>query len=130
MGLAWSDHRERNVLMAIAVLDDAGRDVTSDSICEFIGQRAIDLGPLPPGASDFGLGATKVQVLWSLEALQQEDPPFITARPLQSLRAPFPDSVLKIRLTARGRGAVMSLREASAAAQRSPVGFQPPQPDE
>jgi hypothetical protein len=127
MGLAWSDHRERNVLMAIAVLDDAGRDVTSDSICGFIGQRAIDLGPLPPGASDFGLGTTKLQVLWSLAALQREDPPYITARPLQSLRAPFPDSVLNIRLTARGRGAVMSLREANAATQRSPVGFQPPQ---
>jgi hypothetical protein len=114
------------VLMVIAVLDDAGRDVTSDSIYEYIGQRAIDLGPLPPGAPDFGLGATKLQVLRSLEALQQEDPPYINARPTKSLRAPFPDSVLNIRLTARGRGAVMSLREANAITQRSPVGFQPP----
>jgi hypothetical protein len=114
--------------MVIAVLDDAGRDVTSDSIDEFIAQRSIDLGPLPPGTSDYGLGTTKVQVLRSLEALQGEDPPYIAARPLRSLRAPFPDSVLKIRLTARGRGVVNSLREASAAsAQRSPVGFQPPQ---
>jgi hypothetical protein len=130
MGLAWSENREREVLKVIAVLDDAGRDVTSDSIYEFITQRATDLGPLPPGASDFGLGATKVQVLLSLEALQQEDPPYITARPTKSLRAPFPDSVLNIRLTAPGRAAVESLREASAPAQRSPIGFQPPQREE
>jgi hypothetical protein len=127
MGLAWNDHRERTILKVIAVLDDAGRDVTSDAICGFIGQRAIDLGPLPSGASDSGLGTTKVQVLLSLEALQQEDPPYIVARPTKSLAAPFPDSVLKIRLTTRGRGVVYALRETEAAAQRSPVGFHPPQ---
>lgn len=128
MGLAWSDDRERRVLMVIAVLDDAGRDVTSDSIYEFIAQRAIDLGPLPAGASvPDGLDATKVQVLLSLEALQQEDPPYIAARPTRSLLAPFPDSVLNIRLTARGRDTVARLSETTASGQRSPVGFQPPQ---
>lgn len=130
MGLAWSDHRGQTVLIVIAVLDDAGRDVTSDSIYEFITQRTIDLGPLPAGVSDFGLGAAKVQVLRSLEALQGEDPPYITARPTKSLAAPFPDSVLNIRLTARGRDVVYALRETEAAAQRSPVGFQPPQREE
>ena len=130
MGLAWSDEREQTVLMAIAVLDDAGRDVTSDAIYEFITQRAIDLGPLPADASVPGLDATMVQVLRSLDALQREEPPYITAKPTQDLRATFPTSVLNIRLTARGRAAVESLREASAPGQRSPVGFQPPQREE
>ncbi len=131
MGLAWSDHREQRVLMVIAVLDEAGQYVTSDSIYEFIVQNTIDLGPLPAGASvPDGLDAIKVQVLLSLEALQQEDPPYIAARPTRSLLAPFPDSVLNVRLTAEGRDAVESLREAIASAQRSPVGFQPPQREE
>jgi hypothetical protein len=127
VGLAWSDYREHTVLMAIAVLDDAGRDVTSDSIYEFITERKIDLGPLPASASIQGLDDTKVQVLRSLEALQQEDPPYINARPTRSLLAPFPDSVLNIRLTATGRHAVEALRAASVPDERSPVGFQPPQ---
>ena len=130
MGLAWSENREREILKVIAILDDAGRDVTSDSIYEFIAQRTIDLGPLPPGTSlpdDPSLDATKVQVLRSLDALQQEDPPYITARPIRSLQATFPVRVLNVRMTARGRAVVEALREASAPAQRSPVGFQPPQ---
>lgn len=133
MGLAWSDNREQTVLMVIAVLDDAGRDVTSDSIYEFIAQRTIDLGPLAPGTSvpdDPSLDATKVQVLRSLDAMQREDPPYITAHPIRSLQAAFPVRVLNVRLTARGRDAVESLREAIASAQRSPVGFQRPQREE
>jgi hypothetical protein len=125
--LTWSDHREQTVLMVIAVLDDAGQDVTSDSIYKFITERKIDLGPLPASASIPGLDDTKVQVLRSLEALQQEDPPCINARPTRSLLAPFPDSILNIRLTAMGRHAVEALRAASVSDQRSPVGFQPPQ---
>jgi hypothetical protein len=113
--------------MVIAVLDDAGQDVTSDSIYKFITERKIDLGPLPASASIQGLDDTKVQVLRSLEALQQEDPPYINARPTRSLLAPFPDSILNIRLTAMGRPAVEALRAASVSDQRSPVGFQPPQ---
>jgi hypothetical protein len=130
VGRAWSDHRERNVLKVIAVLDEAGQNVTSDSIHEFIVQKTIDLGPLPAGASipnASGWDATKVQVLLSLDALQREDPPYITAAPTRSLLTPFPDSVLNIRLAARGRDAVARLLEPRASTQRSPIGFQPPQ---
>jgi hypothetical protein len=129
--LAWDDQREWTVLLVIDDLDEAGQHVTSDSIYEFVVQNTIDLGPLPAGASvPDGLDATKVQVLLSLEALQQEDPPYIAARPTRSLLAPFPDSVLNVRLTAEGRDTVESLRAANASGQRSPVGFQPPQREE
>ncbi len=130
MGSAWRDDRERIVLLVIDELDQAGHDVTSDSIYEFLAkQPAIDLGSLPTGTSvpdDPSLDATKVQVLQSLDALQRENPPYITATPLTVWQSKFPLRFLNVRLTAHGRSGVENLRQAIASAQRPPVGFQPP----
>jgi hypothetical protein len=131
MGLAWSDDREPTVLLVIAALDQAGDDVTSDSVYEFIAKYpATDLGPLPAGTSvpnDPSLDATKVLVLLSLDALQREYPPYITATPITAWQAQFPLRFLNVRLTSHGRDAAEGLRQAIATAQRPPVGFQPPQ---
>ncbi len=130
MGSGWSDARERTVLLVIAELDQAGDDVTSDSVYEFIAKYpTIDLGPLLAGTSvpdDPSVDATKVQVLLSLDALQRENPPYITATPITAWQAQFPLRFLNVRLTSHGRSVVGSLRQATASAQRPPVGFQPP----
>jgi hypothetical protein len=129
MGRSWSDDRESKVLLVIAALDDAGHDVTSNSVYDFLTEQELDLGPLPAGMAipeDPSLDETRVQVLLSLDALQQEDPPYITARPIRSLQAIFPVQFFKVRLTARGRGTVQALRGSVAAPARRPIGFQPP----
>jgi hypothetical protein len=128
MGRSWSDERESKVLLVIAALDDAGHDVSSNSVYDFLSGQGLDLGPLPPGIpipEDPSLDETRVQVLLSLDALQQEDPPYITAHPIRSLQAIFPVQFFKVRLTARGRSTVATLRESMTASARTPVGFQP-----
>jgi len=90
MGRAWSDDREYKVLLVIAALDDAGDDVSSNSIYDFIIKQGLGLGPLPAGMSvpdDPSLDETRVQVLLSLDAQQRENPPYITAHPIRSLQA-------------------------------------------
>jgi hypothetical protein len=84
VGLAWSHNREQTVLMVIAVLDDAGRDVTSDSIYEFIAQRTIDLGPLPPGTSVIHPGFSGGSIAWKgrwSHGRQQGNPSIAAAVP-------------------------------------------------
>jgi len=129
MGRSWSDDREYKVLLVIAALDDAGHDVSSDSVYDLLTEQGLDLGPLPAGMSipdDPSLDGTRVQVLLSLDALQQENPPYITAHPIRSLQAVFPVEFFKVRLTARGRSTVEALRKSMAAPARPPIGFQPP----
>jgi hypothetical protein len=129
MGRSWSADRESTVLLVIADLDDAGHYVSSDSVYDFLTERGSDLGPLPAGMSipeDPSLDATRVQVLLSLDALHQEHPPYITARPIPALQALFPVRVLDVRLTAHGRSTVAALRGSMAEPGRPPVGFQPP----
>jgi len=129
MGRAWSNDRESKVLVVIAALDDAGDDLSSNSIYDFIIKQGLGLGPAPAGMSvpdDPSLDETRVQVLLSLDALQRENPPYITAHPIRSLQATFPVRVLNIRLTAHGRDTVEALRESMAAPARPPIGFQPP----
>jgi hypothetical protein len=75
---------------------------------------------------DPSLDATRVQVLLSLDALHQENPPYITARPIAALQALFPVRVLDVRLTAHGRSTVTALHKSKAAPGHAPIGFQPP----
>jgi hypothetical protein len=128
MGRSWSDDREYKVLLVIAALDDAGHDVSSNSVYDFLTEKGLDLGPLPAGMSipeDPSLDETRVQVLLSLDALQLDNPPYITAHPIRSLQAVFPVQFFKVRLTAHGRSTVKALRESMAAPTRPPIGFQP-----
>jgi hypothetical protein len=128
MGRSWSDDRESRVLLVIAALDDAGHDVSSNSVYDFLIGKGLELGPLPPGMpipEDPSLDETRVRVLLSLNVLQLEDPPYITAHPIRSLQAVFSVQFFKVRLTAHGRNAVAALRESMMAPARPPVGFRP-----